>query len=80
MIGDAAEDAGALEGAEGFLAGMGGVAGEEEGDAQDAHAGTGRQGRRDIEMVDEVPLAVILDSAKATIVKVHVHGHEGRFQ
>ena len=79
MIGDATEDTGALKGAEGFLAGVGGVARKEEGDAQDAHAGLGRwwgvgrrQGRRwgcqdwgNVEMVDEVPLAVVFDGAKA---------------
>ena len=33
VVGDAAEKTGALEGAEGFLAGVGRIAGEEEGDA-----------------------------------------------
>ena len=41
MVGDAAGVAGAGVGAEGFLAGMDGVAREQEGDPQDPHPGMG---------------------------------------
>ena len=42
MVGDAAGVAGAGVGAEGFLAGMDGVAREQERDPQDPHPGAGR--------------------------------------
>ena len=42
MIGDATGVAGAGVGAEGFLAGMDGVAREQEGDPQDLHPDAGR--------------------------------------
>ena len=44
MVGDAAGVAGSGVGAEGFLAGMDGVAREQEGDSEDPHPGTGRWG------------------------------------
>ncbi len=93
MVGDAAGMAGAGVGAEGFLAGMDGVAREQEGYPEDPHPRAGRwgpnlvrltidisrervqgrrghrypdQGRGHIDMVDEVPLAVVLDGPEAT--------------
>ena len=47
MVGDAAGVAGAGVGAEGFLAGMDGVAREKEGDSEDPHTSAGRWARAD---------------------------------
>ena len=108
MVRYAAGEAGASVGAEGFLAGMDGVASKQEGDPEDPHPGASRwviptvihlligisqrrisgrlrhrrrnQGRGHIDMVDEVPLAVVLDGTEAVAEKVHVHGCQRRLQ
>ena len=47
------------------------VSGEEKGNAEDAH-GWSVDGWRDIDMVDELPLAVVLDGTLSISEKVHV--------
>lgn len=71
MIGDAGGVAGAGVSAEGFFAGMNVIASEQKGDAEDTHGRIAPAGG-DIDMVDEIPFAVVLDGALATVVKVHV--------
>ena len=86
MVGDAAEDAGALEGAKRLFARMGRVASKEERDPEDSHAsqnGGGRtrsDGGRHIYMVDKVPFTIVFDGAEAVSVKVHMHGSQGGLQ
>ena len=80
MVGDAAGVAGAGVGAEGLLAGMDGVAREQKGDPQDLHPRERGQGRGYIDMVDEVPFAIVLDGADAAAEKVHMQGQQGRLQ
>ena len=79
MVGDAAGVAGAGVGAEGLLAGVDVVAGEEEGDSENAH-GRSDPARRYIDMVDEVPLAVVFDGPLSSTVKVEVRRHQGELQ
>ena len=79
MVGNAGGVAGAGVGAEGFFAGMNVIASEQKGDAEDTHGRIAPAGRY-IDMVDEVPLAVVLDGALAAVVKVHVRRRQSGLQ